>query len=126
MFTQSAGRKLAMILTLTAFSYVMLAASGGGNKKAKTSSIKATATKSSAFKPLSLRSGFSFRGNHLINLEEKKPQFIQFRTYVTVKQGDKNYVVPFTHNVGVQPGQLSTKNTGNYREVRLINLNLNK
>jgi hypothetical protein len=126
MFTRTAGRKLMMVMTLTVASYIVFAASGGGSKKAKTVTGKTGTSKASAYKPLSLRSGFSFRGNKLISLEPKKPQYISLQSYVTVTNGGKSYVVPFTHKIGVQPGQIQAPKPANYVEVRLLNININQ
>lgn len=124
MFTRTLAKKVTMIVALTTASYFVFATSGGGNKKAK-SSTKAVTAKT-VYKPLSLRSGFSFNGNKLLSLAPEKQQVIQLTSVATVKRGDKTYVVPVQHKVGVKPGQITTVKNQKYLEVRLLNINLNQ
>jgi predicted lipase len=123
MFTRTSGKKILMMVVLTAASYLVLAASGGGNKKTKTNNA-AAASKKHVYKPLSLRSGFEFKGNKLLSNTQKQQQVIQLSSYATVKRGNNTYIIPFKHNIGVQPGQVTTIKSQKYIEVRLVNISL--
>ena len=87
------GRKLAVMLLLAVSAVASFATLGdgkkkGGSSKASLLSYKPT-TKPGSF---SLRSGYLYRGNEVINTNEKK--YIRLNATITMQKGNTTYIVP--------------------------------
>lgn len=88
------SRKLAVILLLVISAAGAYATLGDGKSKSglpKSSLLSnKTLLKQGSF---SLKSGYSFRGNQVINFNTGK-KYIQLNTVVTVQKGNISYIVP--------------------------------
>lgn len=87
------SRKLAVILFLviSAGAYATL-----GDGKAKSGAARSSLlSNKSLLKPgsFSLRSGYSYRGNQVINNSGEK-RYIQLNTFVTLQKGSTSFIVP--------------------------------
>jgi hypothetical protein len=87
------GRKLSVIalLFLSAVAFATL-----GDGKSKSSTPKSSLlTNKTTLNPgsFSLKSGYSFRGNQVINNNSEK-KFIQLNTIVSVQKGNITYILP--------------------------------
>jgi hypothetical protein len=95
------GRKLAMFLLLAVTASGALAISGTGNGKArgtdhtKGSLLSAKTGLTPGY--FSLRSGYNFRGNQVIDTKENK--FMSMNTLVTFQTGHTSYIVPMKKKV---------------------------
>lgn len=92
------GRKLAVILLLvvSAAAYATL-----GDGKAKSTLPRSSLlSNKTSLKPgsFSLRSGYSYRGNQVINNNSEK-KYIRLNTVVTVQKGNISYIVPLKKKV---------------------------
>ena len=94
------SRKLAVIILL-AVSAGAFATLGDGKKKSSSSKSSLLSYKTVA-KPgsFSLRSGYTYRGNEVINTTEKK--YIRLNTTVTLQKGNTTYIVPLKKKVILQ------------------------
>jgi len=92
------GRKLAVIVLLAVSAAGAFATLGDGKKRAGSSKSSLLsynpATKPGSF---SLRSGYLYRGNEVINTSEKK--YIRLNTTVTMQKGNTTYIVPLKKKV---------------------------
>ena len=88
------SRKLAVILLLVVSAAGAYATLGDGKSKSglhKSSLLSnRSLLKQGSF---SLKSGYSFRGNQVINFNTEK-KYIQLNTVVTVQKGNISYIVP--------------------------------
>jgi hypothetical protein len=88
------SRKLAVILLLVVSAAGAYATLGDGKSKSAVpkSSLLSNRT---ALKPgsFSLKSGYSYRGNNVINNNSEK-RYIRLNTVVTVQKGNISYIVP--------------------------------
>lgn len=94
------SRKLAVMILL-AVSAGAFATLGDGKKKSSSSKSSLLSYKPLA-KPgsFSLRSGYTYRGNEVINTSEKK--YIRLNTTVTLQKGNTTYIVPLKKKVILQ------------------------
>ena len=95
------GRKLAVIFLLTVSAVASFATLGDGNKNTTTPkksllSVR-TAGKQGSF---SLRSGYTFRGNQVINTQPEK-RYVRLNTVVTMQKGNTTYIVPLKKKAGL-------------------------
>jgi len=92
------ARNLAVLLL--AFSAIATFASlGDGSKKNKTSTKSLLSNKTGYNSGVfSLKSGYTYRGNQVINTFEVE-KFIRLNTVVTTKRGNTTYIVPLKKNV---------------------------
>jgi len=90
------GRAFVVLLLLAGIAMGSYATLGDGT--GKKASPKLLSGKTSA-KPgsFSLRSGYNFRGNQVINTQEDK--YITVNTYATYQQGSTTYVMPLKKKV---------------------------
>ena len=88
------SRKLAVILLLVISAAGAYATLGDGKSKSAVSKSSFLTMKTS-LKPgsFSLRSGYSYRGNNVINNNTEK-RYIRLNTVVTVRKGNISYIVP--------------------------------
>jgi hypothetical protein len=91
------GRKLAVILLIAVSAVASFATLGEGNKKStsRTSLLSTKTTKPGSF---TLRSGYTYRGNQVINSQVTK-KYISLNTTVTYQKGNMTYVVPLKKKV---------------------------
>lgn len=109
-----AGKKSAILL-LFAFSAMGSFATLGDGKYGKNKAASSTAKKSTVRTGgISLRSGYNFRGNEVINTQT--PQYINLNSSVaTYQQGNKTYVVPVKTRVLSKVVFNPNEATRNYR-----------
>lgn len=87
-------RKLTVILFLVISAAGAYAALGDGKSKSAVPKSSLLSNRTS-LKPgsFSLRSGYSYRGNQVINNNSEK-RYIRLNTVVTVRKGNISYIVP--------------------------------
>lgn len=93
-----AGKKLAVILLIAVTTIASFATLGDGNKKSslpKKSLLSSKTVKQGVF---SLRSGYAFRGNQVINPQTQN-RYISLNTTVTYQKGNTTYIVPLKKKV---------------------------
>lgn len=98
---KTAGRKIAALVLLLSTAVAGFATLGDG--KSKRSDITpgtSLLTARKALKPgtFTLKSGYIFRGNEVINLNQSK-QVIRLNTTATVQKGNLTFTVPVKKNV---------------------------
>ena len=88
-------------MILLAVSAGAFATLGDGKKKSSSSKSSLLSYKTVA-KPgsFTLRSGYTYRGNEVINTSEKK--YIRLNTTVTLQKGNTTYIVPLKKKVILQ------------------------
>jgi len=92
---KSAGKKLTVLLVLAGLTLGAYATLGDGKSKLKPRKLLSTTyTKQGSF---SLQSGYNFRGNQVINLDENR--YITLNTVVTYQQGRTTYALPVRKKV---------------------------
>ena len=85
---------------ITGSTIAAFATLGDGNKKATPNSKPAKSilsNKSVASNNFSLRSGYEFRGNKVINTRHQK--FVNLHTTLTYRKGTTNYILPVQKKV---------------------------
>jgi hypothetical protein len=88
----SAGRKLVALLLLGGLTIASFATLGDGKVvKGKTHKVLSTKATDKA-KSFSLRSGYNFRGQQVINFQENR--YVNLNTNVTYQQGRTVYSIP--------------------------------
>ncbi len=96
---KNGGKKLGIILLFACTGFGAFATLGDGNKrseKPKNSLLSSrTNTRPGSF---SLKSGYNYRGNYVINNETGK-RTIRLNTVVTVQKGRTTFIVPLKKNV---------------------------
>ena len=93
------SRKLAVILLLIISAAGAYATLGDGKSKSSIPKSSLLSNKTS-LKPgsFSLKSGYSYRGNNVINNNSEK-KYIRLNTVVTVQKGNVAYIVPLKKKV---------------------------
>lgn len=93
------GRKIAVVLMIAVFSVASFATLGDGKSKTATSKSSLLSNKTTV-KPgsFSLRSGYTFRGNKVINNTTDK-KYININTTVTLQKGKNSFIVPLKKKV---------------------------
>jgi hypothetical protein len=88
------GRKLAVILLLVVSAVGAYATLGDGKSKSSVPKSSLLSNKP-LLKPgaFSLKSGYSYRGNNVINNNSEK-RYIRINTVVTLQKGNITYIVP--------------------------------
>ncbi|MBP6414855.1 MAG: hypothetical protein KA330_00220 [Chitinophagaceae bacterium] len=92
------SKKLAVVLLITVSAITSFATLGDGKKKSdlpKTALLSSKTTKPGSF---SLRSGYAFRGNNVLNPAPAK-RYISLNTTVTYQRGNTTYIVPLKKKV---------------------------
>ncbi|MBC7873687.1 MAG: hypothetical protein H7Y01_06815, partial [Ferruginibacter sp.] len=92
------GRKLAVLLLIAVSAVASFATLGDGNKKSdlpKKSLLSSKTIKAGSF---SLRSGYTYRGNQVINSQIQK-RYLSLNTTVTYQKGNTTYIVPLKKKV---------------------------
>jgi hypothetical protein len=99
-FWRVLGRKLAVMLLMAVSAVASFATLGEGNKKSgrtTSSLLSSKTTKPGAF---TLKSGYTYRGNQVINSQVTK-KYISLNTTVTYQKGNTTYIVPLKKKVAL-------------------------
>ena len=93
------SRKFALLLLLGVTDSVAFATLGDGKAKNTNPGKRSLLSSKTTLKPgsFSLKSGYSFRGNQVITMQENK--YISLNTPVTYQTGHTSYIVPFKKRV---------------------------
>lgn len=95
------GRKLAVLFLITVSAVASFATLGDGNKTSTLPKKKLLSGKSNIKQnTFTLRSGYTFKGNQVINSQTDK-RYIRLNTVVTVQKGSTTFIVPLKKKVGV-------------------------
>jgi hypothetical protein len=70
----------------------------GGKKHSGKNNLLSLKTNNEKYKNFSLRSGYNFRGNNLLN-QIKQDKFILLNTTVTFEKGNATYILPMKKKV---------------------------
>jgi len=94
-------RKIAILSLLAASTIGAFATLGttGRNKKTKSGKSLLSIKTSAYTGSFSLRSGYNFRGNQVINTQENK--YINLSTVITYQQGHTTYIMPLKKKVAL-------------------------
>ncbi|HVG42464.1 MAG TPA: hypothetical protein VM888_12695 [Chitinophagaceae bacterium] len=91
--------KKIFVLLLVSSSIAAFATLGDGSKKTTNkSSLLSLKTSNQKYKSFSLRSGYNFRGNHILDAP-KGGTFILLNTTVTYQKGNTTYILPMKKKV---------------------------
>jgi hypothetical protein len=91
-------KKLAILVTFAAITCGAFATLGDGKSKNGKSSRPLLSVKKTVNPGLfSLQSGYTFRGNQVINTEEDK--YLNLNTFITYQQGRTTYIMPLKKKV---------------------------
>ena len=92
------GRKLAVVVLIAISAAASFATLGDGKKKS--TSHKSSLLSSKTMKPgsFSLKSGYTYRGNQVINSQPQN-RFISLNITVTYQKGNTTYIVPLKKKV---------------------------
>ncbi|MBA2498433.1 MAG: hypothetical protein H0V30_01770 [Chitinophagaceae bacterium] len=105
-------RKTAVIVVLLASTFGAFATLGDGKGKPRQKSLL---TKTQVFvNPgiFTLKSGYDFRGNHIIN--EEKNNYLFINTTLTYKKGNTTYILPLKRKVILDKIKFNPSSQGNY------------
>ncbi|HPG11219.1 MAG TPA: hypothetical protein PLU37_06795 [Chitinophagaceae bacterium] len=96
----SIGRKLAAFVLITAVAIGAFATLGDERKNKSSVSKKPLLSNKATTKPgvFSLKSGYNYRGNQVINLSAEK-NYIRLNTVVTMQKGNTTYTVPLKKRI---------------------------
>lgn len=114
MLTQIIRRKTAIFIILLAVSsFGAFATLGDGKGKPKNKSLLSKRTVSIVPGSFSLKSGYNYRGNQVIN-QQKDNQFILLNTTITFQKGHTTYILPLKRKVLLDKIKFNPAGTGNY------------
>jgi hypothetical protein len=92
-------RKLAALMLLSFFAIGAFATLGdGSSKKSKTTNILSDRTVTIKHGGFSLKSGYNYRGNNVIN-PVKQDVYINLNTVATYQKGNRTYILPIKSKV---------------------------
>ena len=96
---QIARRKFAALVLLSLFTVGAFATLGdGSSKKSKTSNILSDRTVVIKHGSFSLKSGYNYRGNNVINPVSQNV-YINLNTVATYQRGNRTYILPIKSKV---------------------------
>lgn len=96
---QITRRKVAALFLLSFFTVGAFATLGdGSSKKSKTASILSDRTVTIKHGGFSLKSGYNYRGNNVIN-PVKQDVYINLNTVATYQKGNRTYILPIKSKV---------------------------
>lgn len=98
MIWKFSGKKLAVTLLVAFSAIASFATLGDGKKKTGASKSSLLSSKSTSAGSFSLRSGYTYRGNQVINTK-KQTNYISLNTVVTYQKGNTTYIVPLKKKV---------------------------
>ncbi len=93
-----AGKKLAVVLLIAVSAVASFATLGDGKKKSNSSKSSLLSSRTAKSGPFSLRSGYTYRGNQVINPNNQN-KYINLNTTVTYQKGNTTYIVPLKKKV---------------------------
>lgn len=103
------GRKLAVMLLL-AVSAGAFATLGDGKKKSSSPKKSLLSSKNySSPGSFSLKSGYTYRGNQVMNPSDEK-KYIRLNTVITTQRGNTTYIVPLKKKVILRNVKLDISN----------------
>ncbi len=114
-------KKISLFIVLFIASALMFAASGG---KKKSGTNKKVITVRQGTQNFSLRSGYSFKGGKLLQLNTATTQYFSLNSFSTIKKGNATYFVPNKPTVSNIP-KLSATPKNSRVEVNFFNISLN-
>jgi hypothetical protein len=91
-------KKLAAFSLVISFAVVSFATLGDGRNKSDKSKKLSLSNKMLTASNFSLKSGYVYRGNDVLNTEPTK-KFISLNTFASVQKGNVTYTVPLKKNV---------------------------
>jgi len=94
------GRKLAVMLLIAVSAVASFATLGEGNKKSGRSTASLLSSRTNKPGSFSLKSGYTYRGNQVINSQATK-KYISLNTTVTYQKGNTTYIVPLKKKVAL-------------------------
>jgi hypothetical protein len=94
------GIKLAVLLLIAVSAVASFATLGEGNKKSGRSVSSLLSSKTTKPGIFSLKSGYTYRGNQVINSQVSK-KYISLNTTVTYQKGNTTYIVPLKKKVAL-------------------------
>lgn len=92
------SRKLAVIVLLAVSAYGAYATLGDGKTRSNTHSSLLSNKTTIKPRTFSLRSGYSYRGNQVINTQSER-RYINLNTVVTLQKGNTTFIVPLKKQV---------------------------
>jgi hypothetical protein len=97
------GKKLAVLFLIAVTSMASFATLGDGNKNAANSPRKTLLSNKNVNKQgnFTLRSGYNFRGNQVINTPSTERRFIRLNTVTTIQKGNMTYTLPLKKKIGI-------------------------
>ena len=93
------GTKLAGLLLIALSAITSYATLGDGNKKSTLSKASLLSSKTNKPGSFSLKSGYAFRGNNVLNTQQPANKYINLNTTVTYQRGNTTYIVPLKKKV---------------------------
>ena len=93
------GRKLAGVLFIALSAITSYATLGDGNKKSTLPKTLLLSSKTNKPGSFSLRSGYAFRGNSVLNTQQPAKRYINLNTTVTYQRGNTTYIVPLKKKI---------------------------
>jgi hypothetical protein len=96
------SKKLAVLFLITVSAIASFATLGDGNSKSDLpkKSLVLSGRSSNRQGAFSLKSGYTFRGNNVINSQTER-KYIRINTNVTMQKGNTTYIVPLKKKVGI-------------------------
>ncbi|MEO6069928.1 MAG: hypothetical protein ABIN57_07785 [Chitinophagaceae bacterium] len=91
-------KKIATLLLLSISIAAFAALGDGGSKTTHNRNLLSLKTSAQKYKTLSLRSGFNFRGNNLLDAP-REDKFILLNTTVSYQKGNTTYILPMKKKV---------------------------
>lgn len=93
------SRKLAVVALILCSAVAAFATLGDGKNVKSNAPKKSLLNNRPAVKPgiFTLKSGYSFRGNSVINITDKK--YISLNTVVTMQKGNTTYILPLRKKI---------------------------
>lgn len=91
-------RKAVTMVMLSFFTVGAFATLGDGSSKSKSKNILSDRNVSISHGSFSLKSGYNYRGNNVINLK-KEDTYINLNTVTTYQKGNRAYILPVKSKV---------------------------
>jgi hypothetical protein len=105
------GKKLIALALLALTAVASFASLGDGRKKSATKSPSLSSKSSARPGSFSLRSGYNFRGNQVLNTPSpERKVVIRLNTNVTMQRGSNSFTIPLKKNVLLGNVKLSIDN----------------
>ena len=106
---QKSGKKLAGVLLIVCTTMGAFATLGDGKKKTVSSNKGLLSSKTFTPGTFSLKSGYSYRGNQVINTKNTT-QYVRLNTVVTLQKGNVTYTVPLKKKVIIDKVKINIGN----------------